>query len=311
MGTIPDNLTREDVRQQLRVYMSKTGIGISELASRSGYAPRTINQFMSHANYGDAEGKSAARRLAKFMNENPTELPELPGRLYETAATREMDRLIDHAMCGGWGTIYGGAGSQKSFLLEYRAAEAARNENAPLVLIEADPTLTPCCLMRRVARGMAAPYAQHTEAAREAILYTLRKRKSPVAVVLDEADKLYRRVDTLETLRRLGDVSRGRMGILVVGNEDVLKLFEPRRGIYFEQWRSRIEQMTAKVLGPSRKEAMVMAASEMPFAKQPVIEDAVEHCLVLDPESKKKYVSARRLFHRIRMFQREIAKKAN
>src|SRR5690242_1680386 len=214
-----ENPARDQVREQVRIYMSRTGMSMRELADRAGYAQRTVNQFLSASRYGDAEGQTAARRLMQFMADNPAEPPELPGTLYETEATREMDRMIEHAAAGGWGTVYGPAGAQKTFLLEYRAAEAARSEEADLVLVGADPSLSPRVLLGRIARGLAAPYAQQTESLREAIVYTLRRRKNPVAVVIDEAQLLYDRIDTLETLRRLGDKARGRMGILVAGNE--------------------------------------------------------------------------------------------
>lgn len=311
MGTASPLITRDGVREQLRIYMSKTGMGVSEIASRSGYSMRTVNQFVSGAKYGDAEGMSAARRLDQFMRNNPAELPDFPGRLYETEATREMDRLIEHARSGGWGTIYGPSGAQKTFLLEYRAAEAARNEEGGLVLIGADPALSPRGLLGRIARGIAAPYAQQSEVLREAILYTLRRRKSPVAVVIDEAQLLYPRIDTLETLRRIGDRARDRMGILVAGNEEVLDLFRPRRRTYFEQWRSRVEQEEAHVLGPTVAEARRILASEIAGIKEAVAEEIISGTTVQDPLSKKRYVNARRLFNTIRTFRRAAKKRTN
>jgi type II secretory pathway predicted ATPase ExeA len=311
MGTQMATIRRENVRHDLRVYMSKTGWGISELAYRSGYAPRTLLQFMSTARYGDAQGQSAARNLARFMRENPAELPEFPGRLYETEATRAMDRLIDHAVEGGWGTVYGPAGAQKTFLLEYRAAEAARSEECELVLVGADPALSPRALLGRIARGVAAPYAQQSEPLREAVLYTLRRRKRPVAIVIDEAQLLHSRIDTLETLRRLGDKSRGRIGILVAGNEQVLQLFEPRRNVYFEQWRSRVEQEEAHVLGPNEAEARKILAAEVPGIKAAAADEIVAGTKVQDPLTKRNYVNARRLFNTIRTMQRAARKKMN
>lgn len=309
MGTAVQEMTRDRVRDQLRVYMSRTGWSAREIADRAGYAMRTVNQFMSGAKYGDAQGETAARRLAQFMAENPAELPELPGRLYETEATREMDRMIEHAVAGGWGTVYGPAGAQKTFLLEYRAAESAHREETDLVLVGADPSLSPRGLLGRIARGVAAPYAQQTEPLRDAILYTLRRRKNPVGLVIDEAQLLYPRIDTLETLRRLGDKSRGRIGILVAGNEQVLELFKPRRNVYFEQWRSRIEQEEAHVLGPKASEARRILAAEIPGIKDAAADEVVGSTTVTDPLTKRDYVNARRLFNTIRAMQRTAARK--
>lgn len=311
MGNAIQDVSRDAVREQARIYMSRAGITMRELADRAGYAQRTVVQFLSGARYGSAQGASAALNLARFMEENPAPLPEFPGKLYETEATREMDRLLDHAASGGWGTVYGGAGAQKTFLLEYRSAEAARTDEVAMVLVGADPSLSPCALLARIARGVGAPYAQRTEALRDAILYTLRKRKRQVAVVIDEAQLLYPRIDTLETLRRLGDKARSRMGILVVGNEQVLDLFKPRRNVYFEQWRSRVEQEEARVFGPKKAEARAILAAEIPGIKSQVAEEIISETTVQDPLSKRQYVNARRLFNTIRTMQRAARRKAN
>jgi type II secretory pathway predicted ATPase ExeA len=307
MGSGETLPAREIVRESVRVYASKTGLPCSEIFRRMGYQARTGIQFMSDARYGDSQAESIRRRVVQFMRDNPPPLPEFPGKLYETESTREMDRLISHAAGGGWGTVYGPAGAQKTFLLKYRAAEAARREDADLVLVSAVPSLSPRGLLGRIARGLAAPYAQQTEALRDAILFTLRRRKGPLAVVVDEAQLLYPRIDTLETLRCLGDEAGGRLGILVAGNEQVLQLFEPRRKVYFEQWRSRIEQEEAQVFGPTVGEARRILAAEIPAIKSAVAEEILSQTTVRDPLSRRKYVNARRLFNTIRTFQRSSA----
>lgn len=304
MGALHRLPTRESVREQLRTYMSQTGWSVSEVAFRAGYSRRTIMQFISGARFSEAHGVTAARNLARFIADNPAPLPEFPGRLYETQATRKLDRLLEHARGGGWGTAYGPAGSQKTFLLEYRAAEAARSQENEIALVGADPLLSPRALLGRIARGLAAPWAQQTEALRDGILFALRRRRSPVAVVIDEAQLLHSRIDTLETLRRLGDKAAARMGILVVGNEQVLQLFEPRRKVYFEQWRSRIEQEEVRVLGPTVSEARHILCEEIPGIKSAAADEVIARTTVRDPLSRLHYVNARRLFNVIRVFQR-------
>ena len=120
-----------------------------------------------------------------------------------------------------------------------------------------------------------------------------RRRRSPLALLIDEAQHLYRVVDTLETVRDLGDKARGKVGILISGNEAVLRLFEPRRGVYFEQWRSRIEQKTARLTGLTGPECRQIVAAELGSLKH---------------ETGQHYYSARRLFHAIRDF-REMREK--
>lgn len=213
-----------------------------------------------------------------------------------------MDCLLGKVSRGGWATLYGPDGAQNTFLLRYRGVEAARETEPWLALVEADYGMSPRALLARIAQAIAAPYAQTSEPLRRAILGTLRGRKAPLAVAIDEAQLLYKRIDTLEMLRRLGDAAGGRMGILVAGNEQVKKtLFEPRRSTYFEQWRSRIEQIEIQVLGPTRGEARAMLEGELGnLATEKRVEFVLGRCEVTDPISGRKYSNARRLSHCIR-----------
>jgi hypothetical protein len=85
----------------------------------------------------------------------------------------------------------------------------------------------------------------------------------------------------------------------VAGNEQIISLFKPRNGRYFEQWRSRIEQRELRVLGPSREEARGMAMAELGEAKDAQVARLLDDCTVTDPLSRKKYISARRMFFTI------------
>ncbi len=167
--------------------------------------------------------------------------------------------------------------------------------------------MTPTVLLRRIAAGIGGGYAQHCDGMRQNVLFALRKRSTPLAIVLDEAQHLYRAVDTLETLREVGDLGRGRIGILVAGNEQVMQIFSPRRNVHFEQWRSRAQQEEVRVLGPSRDEARRMLRGELGEVKEETAKIMLDRGSVNDPVSASKYVSARRLFNSIRDF-REMKK---
>ena len=305
---------REQVRDDLRVYMSRTGYSAAEIADRAGYAHHTMLQFISDGRFGNRTGigQETAERLAAFMRDNPPLLPELPGRFYETSSTREIDRALDYICEGHWGTLYGPSGGQKSFTIETRSAEAAREAEPRMISIRTSAAgMTSRTLLARMAQALGAPYAYCTEPLRQAVLYAVRKRKTPVAVVLDEAQHLFKQVETLETLREMGDLCRRRMGILVAGNEGVLHLFDSRQGIYFEQWRSRVQQIEVKVLGPSREEARRMLLSELGERHQAKFDGIIDGCTVLDPITDKKYVNAHRLFQFVRSVKEGAARRTN
>ena len=292
-------VTREQVRKDLRVYMSRTGMDLHRIADLTGFAHRSLIQFASGARYGAGDGADTAAALKSFMDVHPWQPPELPGHLYETAATREMDELIAYCRKGRWATLYGPAGGQKSFLLEYRAAEAAREAEPRLVWVPIPGRMTPAAMLRKISMAIPAPYAQSADALRENIIYTVKARRSPLVLALDEMDLIEKDMDTLEAVRRLGDLLRGKLGLIVAGNEQIITLFKPRQGRYFEQWRSRIEQRELRVLGPTREEARGMVIAELGEAKDAQVAGLLDDCTVTDPLSRKKYISARRMFFAI------------
>lgn len=292
-------VTREQVRKDLRVYMSRTGMDLHRIADLTGFAHRSLIQFASGARYGAGDGADTAAALKSFMDVHPWQPPDLPGHLYETAATREMDELIAYCRKGRWATLYGPAGGQKSFLLEYRAAEAAREAEPRLVWVPIPGRMTPAGILRKISRAVSAPYAQSADALRENIIYTVKARRSPLVLALDEMDLIEKDMDTLEAVRRLGDLLRGKLGLIVAGNEQIITLFKPRQGRYFEQWRSRIEQRELRVLGPTREEARGMVIAELGEAKDAQVAGLLDDCTVTDPLSRKKYISARRMFFAI------------
>lgn len=194
---------------------------------------------------------------------------------------------------------------KKVFLLEYRAAESVQQAEPGIVYIRTSPAgMTPNVLLRRIAAALGATYAQYTDGIRQSVLYAVRRRTS-LALVLDEADALYRWVETLETLREIGDLARARpgragVGILVAGNGRVMQIFENRRGVYFEKWRGRIEQQELRVLGPSVEEAAGILAEELGELKEKTVKVVLDGFTVADPVSRKSYVNMHRLFNAIR-----------
>ena len=300
------NAVREEARQALRIHMSRSQASLAQIASDMGFAHGTMIQFVSEGRFGAGEGEPMGRQVLAWLDANRLPAPELPGRLYETEATRQMDELLEHVAEGGWGVLYGPSGAQKSFLLEYRGAEAAREGEPRIVYIRCSPSgMTPNVLLRRIAAGLGASYAQSTDGLRQQILYSIRRRRGSVGLVIDEADGLYRWVETLETLREMGDlarVGRGRagLGILIAGNERVMQIFRDRPGIYLEKWRGRVQQDELQVIGPSLEEGRAMMLAELGPLTDRYIAAILAGCTVKDPVSGKVYVTAHRLFNAIR-----------
>jgi hypothetical protein len=300
------NASRDEARRQIRSYLSRSGMTTGMFAEQVGFSPNSVKQFISAARYGDGDGHLTAEAVLDWISRNPLPAPQSPGKLYETHATREMDAMLAHVENGGWGILYGPSGAQKSFLLEYRYAQAAAKPEPGIVYIRSSPAgMTPNVLLRRISAGLGACYAQSTESIRQSVLLTIRRRRASLALVLDEADALDRWVETLETLREIGDLARARIGapgigILMAGNERVMDIFRDRRGVYFEKWRGRIEQKELRVLGPSPEEAARILEEELGALKEQTRQAVIERCMVTDPVSHRGYVNMHRLWNAIR-----------
>jgi DNA transposition AAA+ family ATPase len=281
----------------------RTGLSVGQIAVRMGYARRSLIQFASKAQYGDGDGAEAARRVVDFIKANPPEAPEFPGtKIYDTGNVRVIDREIMNARRGHFSLVYGPAGTQKSFVFEWRTAEAWRETLEPgAVYIYADPDMTPLALLQEIALSLGADVSTSRHATLRAILYTLRHRQSPVAIIIDEAQNLAKRFDTLETLRQVCD--RGRIGLLIAGHDNIEDIFRPRSDGQLAQWRSRVEQHRRCLPGLSQSEAREIIQGEVGTVPEKVAETLVAGSMEHDTRKRKNYISARRLFNALRDFQ--------
>jgi DNA transposition AAA+ family ATPase len=289
----------------------RTGLSVGQIAVRMGYARHSLIQYASRARYGDSNGADTARRVLDFIQANPPEAPDFPGtKLYDTENVRVIDREIANARRGHFTLVYGPAGTQKSFVFEWRTAEAWRQALEPgVVYIYADPDMTPLALLQEIALGLGAQVGVNRHTALRAILYTLRHRKSPVALIIDEAQHLAKRLDTLETLRQVCD--RGRIGLLIAGHDNVEDLFRPRGDGELAQWRSRVEQHRRCLPGLSPSEAREIIQGEVGALLEKVGETLTAGSMEHDTRKRKDYISARRLFNALRDFKEKKEGKVN
>ena len=299
----PRGPTREEAREALHLYQTRTGLSVGQIAVRMGYARRSLIQFASRAQYGSGNGADTARRVIDFIQANPPEAPDFPGtKLYSTENMRVIDREIANARRGHFTLLYGPAGTQKSFVFEWRTAEAWRKALEPgVVYVYADPDMTPLALLQEIALGLGAEVGISRHAVLRAILYTLRHRKSPVALIIDEAQHLAKRLDTLETLRQICD--RGRIGLLIAGHDNVEDIFRPRGDGELAQWRSRVEQHRRCLPGLSPSEAREIIQGEVGVVPEKAAENLIGDCMERDTRKRKDYISARRLFNALRDFK--------
>jgi len=294
---------RDAAREALRLYMMRTGQSVGQIADRIGMARSSLLQFQAHGKYGDGQGIGTAERIQDFIRSNPPEAPAKPGeRLYETENVRIIDHAIRQVQRGHWVLLYGAPATQKSFVFEWRMAEAWEKALEPAVVyIYAQVNMAPLALLRAIALGLGAYLQNDRDGMVRSILYVLRRRRSPVAVIVDEAQHLAKRLDTLEILRECAD--RGHIGLLVAGHDNVEDIFQPRADCQLEQWRSRIEQHRYALPGLAEKEAREILAGELGALPERTIHTFCEGSVVKDTRKRNDYISARRLFNAIRDFR--------
>lgn len=296
-------LPRDAAREALRLYTMRTGQSLGQIAGRIGMARSSLLQFVSRAKYGNGNGVGTAERIQEFIRLNPPEAPAKPGeRLYKTENVDIIDRAIRQVQCGHWVLLYGAPATQKSFVFEWRMAEAWEKALEPgVVYVYAQVNMAPLALLRAIALGLGAYVANDRDGMMRNILHVLRRRRTPVAVIVDEAQHLAKRLDTLEILREVAD--RGHIGLLVAGHDDVEEIFQPRADCQLEQWRSRIEQHRYALPGLAEKEAREILSGELGALPERTIRTFCEGSLVKDTRKRKDYISARRLFNAIRDFR--------
>jgi Cdc6-like AAA superfamily ATPase len=294
---------RDAARENLRLYQMRTGLSLGEIAVRMGMARHSLMQFNSAGRYGGSgDGAETAKRIECFIDSNPPEAPDLPGKIYMTENVRIIDRAIRKVQAGHWVLIYGAPATQKSFVFEYRMAEAwQKSLEAGVVYVYAQMNMTPLALLEEIAVGLGAYVGKDRHATLRNILYTLRRRKSPVAIIIDEAQHLAKRLDTLEILREVAD--RGRIGLLIAGHDNVEDIFRPRPDCQLEQWRSRVEQHRYCLPGLSEQEAREILRDDLGALPERTMKTFVEGSTVDDTRKRTRYISARRLFNAIRDFK--------
>jgi len=300
--------TRDEAREALQSYLGRTGLSVGQVAQRIGYGRHPLLQFMSRAKYSDGDGSKAADLILKFIRDNPLDIPAPPGRLYSTRDVRLIDRQIEYVKRGHWALVNGPPGTQKTFTLDTRMAEQYNGGLEPgVVVITPLPGLRPMALIQEIAIGLGAYVGQNKTATLRSILYTLRRRKAPLALCIDEAQGLAGQLDTLETLRRVADL--GRIGLLIAGHDNVEDvLLAPRPDNQLEQWKSRIEQHISYLPGLNEEEARAAIAGEAGELPEEAVRKFIASATVEHQRTRQgrferlKYISARRLFNSLRDF---------
>jgi DNA transposition AAA+ family ATPase len=304
----------EDAIVQIRDYISKSQLTIDHFAFHLGYSGQTVDRFLQ-GRYHDGPGRST-RLLTKvaleFIAKNPPGAMDDPrGQIHETENVATLRQWFDYCQARGkMACIYGGPGSQKTFIAEHIIGEQRRADivaGAPYhraFYVYCSQDIRPAELIRKLMEAAALPVAGQMQRNLTALRFALRGRRA--IFVFDEAQHLS--IPCLEVIRELND-QRPHFGIMLLGSHNLRNLFA-HRSAELEQWNSRISQ-AIELPGISNEAATRIVRDELGAISftDNKLDRLLKSCMVLDVYSreKKHYLSARKLFNSIEVIKDRAA----
>ena len=304
-ATLPE---AKEVRLELRDYLARTGMALSDFAHRVNYSRETIFCFLngsySRISSNDCNVRAAIR---DFIAAHPIASPPVSiGKLYDTENARLLGKYFYEALDHGRAYyVYGAPGTQKTYVLQHLIAELNRSEIAKngkgrrAYYIYVRQGIRSLDLMKRVAENCGAIGLGTVDRILRNLRFDLCQRK--VLLVFDEAQHLS--IECLETIRELLD-QPPHCGLLFAGTHQLEEIFT-RQALELEQWRSRFHAGQA-LPGISDQEAAEIVRSELEFQlSEQKIQRLIAKSRITDLRNggRHDYVSARRLFWVIRELQ--------
>jgi type II secretory pathway predicted ATPase ExeA len=281
-------------------------MSLGEIAVLMGLKRQTLLQFHSHSTYGTSNGDVLGKAILAFIAQNPPEPPvRVSGKLYTTRNVRLILAMVEDVKSGAWGMLYGAPGTQKTETFKHLMLDSyMQNREPDVIWVQCEQRMAPMALLEEIGIGLGAYLKNDRHRMIRSIGYAIRRRKRPVALVIDEAQKLMGAIDTIETLRDVGD--KCDVGLLIAGHDDVEHLFDPRPNNQFAQWTSRVRQIRRSLEGISRDEAAEMITGELGALPAAAIERLLKGAYELDQTKKKEYLSVRLLFNSIKMAKKGL-----
>lgn len=298
--TLPES---EAVARELRDYLARTGLELTDFARRVNYSYCAVRFFLA-GRYHNISGNDAQLRLAirEFIQSHPiaAEQELESGTVYPTESTRLLRRYFYTALDKGHAYyIYGPPGTQKTFGLQHLIADLNRTEIAKnghgrrAGYVYCRAAIRPTDLLKRVAEAFGVIQFGNADRILRNFRFDLRGRR--VLVVFDEAQHLD--INCLETVRELFD-RPPHCGLLFAGSHNLKQIFQQ---VELEQWRRRLNAGKA-LPGLSEDEAREIIASELGPQKEKKIADLIATSRTPDPRQGREYsyISAGNLFGTLR-----------
>ncbi|HEX8485723.1 AAA family ATPase [Sphingomonas sp.] len=255
----PEALPLDIAEQQawLSGHKAETGLSWSQLAPKIGVPNGTLSQFPTGAYKGDlkkiAEAVYRYRQLLIAQAEIAIEMPEPPA-FFVTPTTRRIMTMLTIAQRGRMTVIAGGPGTSKTETCHHYQASVSNVWIATMA-----PSTSGIPAMQYTvleALGVDVDGRKGTTVALTARIKGLLANTGGL-LIIDEAQHLAGK--SLEEIRSWHDDPKVRIGVALVGNEDVLtRLTLGSRKDEFARLASRIAQRMI-FRGPQDGDALALA----------------------------------------------------
>jgi DNA transposition AAA+ family ATPase len=294
-------------REMVRGYSARTGLSFGQIGREAGLAYQTAHQFMADC-YPHDEAK-LAQCLMDWVEAHPAEVEDVPGKLYLTENVRVLDRQLAAADEGELSLIYGGPGTQKTFVLKRRVAERLRagGFEAPVIgYVYCSISMGRKALAQEICRAFAVQAdGASSDASITNAVQALRRRGKRGVLVLDEAHHLSAEPRLLELVREVYD--RTGCGLIVTGHDNLEQIFDPDRS-QLEQFVQRFDYRL-RLPGLAEKEVREIAQAELGPLGEKTLRQILEQSRARDRHMRREYFSARYLFKVLGQVRRARGKK--
>jgi type II secretory pathway predicted ATPase ExeA len=281
--------------------MARSGLTVAAFARVCSRSPNAVRYFLDDRYSLISETDLLIRRdLEQFMALHPL-LPESDqvATLHRTRNYDIMRRVFYSALSQRRAyCVQGDPGTQKTYLAKYLIADLNRRELAKngvgrrAYRVRCRPNMRPLQLLKAIAQAAAVRAEGDTAGVLRQLRFAFGTRS--VLIVFDEAQLLS--VDCMETVRELLD-EPPYWGLLFIGSHEIER-FLTMHSIELEQWNSRLYGVYT-LPGIDQDEAIRIIKVELgEKASRKVIDELVKKSRTPHlRDSKKTYISARRLFY--------------
>jgi len=223
------NKETNDVREQLRAYLTKTGATQSEVAKRIGTSSALISSYLSGTYKGDVN--KLERLLQEFLKREEERASDKKEHFFvATKQAKDVLAVLNYAhLYRTIGVVYGSAGLGKTeSIREYQ------KQNSQMVYVVCSPVFGNAGILEEILLKMGRVASGGKTKLFKSIIEAL--SGTDMLLVFDEAQHLnYKAIETIRTIHDIAGV-----GVVFVGTVEVYDRMTGRRNIKYDQIFSRV-----------------------------------------------------------------------